>query len=123
MSALGKFSFLVVGLTSIACIGGAEIRDLSLADSATVIRNTEYEVIETVSGETSQFFLFGAIPITPPLNPNLALSKAVSKAEAGTSIISLKQVHETRLYFPLGTVSVLRIEGLLVGPKTKEKIK
>lgn len=94
---------------------GGRVRDAQYIDSATVIRSTDYIELGTSSGESSVFFLFGIIPITNPLNMDYALSEAVQKIPGGKSLIKIKYWQETHLFFPVGTVSVLKVKGTVIG--------
>ncbi|AXR69998.1 hypothetical protein [Leptospira mayottensis] len=97
---------------------GGRVRAPALYDSATIIRTSEYDILEKESeGESSTFFIFGIIPITNPISIDYALSQAVQKVPGGRSLINIKVWHETHVMFPLGTVSVLKIKGSVIGNK------
>ncbi|EPG72818.1 putative lipoprotein [Leptospira fainei serovar Hurstbridge str. BUT 6] len=94
---------------------GGRVRDPRFVDSATILRSTDYEELGTSTGESSVFFLFGLIPMTNPLNMDYALSEAVRKIPGGKTIVKVRYWHETHLFFPVGTVSVLKVKGMVVG--------
>ncbi|EQA61829.1 hypothetical protein [Leptospira alexanderi] len=97
---------------------GGRVRSPALYDSATIIRTSEYDILEKESeGESSTFFIFGIIPITNPISIDYALSQAVQKVPGGRSLINIKVWHETHVMFPLGTVSVLKVKGSVIGDK------
>lgn len=97
---------------------GGRVRSPALYDSATIIRTSEYDILEKESeGESSTFFIFGLIPITNPISIDYALSQAVQKVPGGRSLINIKVWHETHVMFPLGTVSVLKVKGSVIGNK------
>lgn len=97
---------------------GGRVRAPALYDSATIIRTSEYDILEKESeGESSTFFIFGIIPITNPISIDYALSQAVQKVPGGRSLINIKVWHETHVMFPLGTVSVLKVKGSVIGNK------
>ncbi|WP_420896667.1 hypothetical protein [Leptospira weilii] len=100
---------------------GGRVRSPALYDSATIIRTSEYDILEESEGESSTFFLFGMIPITNPISIDYALSQAVQKVPGGKSLINIKVWHETHVMFPLGTVSVLKIKGSVIGNKEEAK--
>ena len=58
----------------------------------------------------SVFYLFNLIPVTPPLNPEYAISTAVQRLE-GDTMINIRAWHETHYYSLLGRVSVFKIRG------------
>lgn len=93
---------------------GGHSRVIRMAPQATIIRSSEYEVLGVAEGEASTLYLFGFLPVTPPLNPEYALSQAVQKFEGGQSMVDLVIWHETHYYFPLGIVSVWKVEGKVV---------
>ncbi len=94
---------------------GGRVRNPQYIASATIIRSTDYIELGTSSGETSVFFLFGLIPMTNPLNMDYALSEAVQKIPGGKTLIKVKYWEETHLFFPVGTVSVLKVKGTVIG--------
>ncbi|WP_232421009.1 hypothetical protein AB3N61_17665 [Leptospira sp. WS58.C1] len=94
---------------------GGRVTNTQLIDSATIIRSKDYMELGISSGESSVFFLFGLIPITNPLNMDYALSEAVQKIPGGKSLIKVKYWQETHLFFPVGTVSVLKVKGTVIG--------
>ncbi|GBF40544.1 hypothetical protein LPTSP1_35620 [Leptospira johnsonii] len=109
-------------LTVEACSGtfsrtdvGGRVTSTQLIDSATIIRSKDYMELGVSSGESSVFFLFGLIPVTNPLNMDYALSEAVQKIPGGKSLIKVKYWQETHLFFPVGTISVLKVKGTVIG--------
>ncbi|TGN00119.1 hypothetical protein [Leptospira dzoumogneensis] len=114
------FCFLI--FTMYSCSGtfsradvGGRVTSTNLIDSATIIRSKDYMELGVSSGESSVFFLFGLIPVTNPLNLDYALSEAVQKIPGGKSLIKVKYWHETHLFFPVGTISVLKVKGTVIG--------
>lgn len=113
---------LLIFLAAEACSGtfshtdvGGKVTNTQLIDSATIIRSKDYIELGVSSGESSVFFLFGLIPVTNPLNMDYALSEAVQKIPGGKSLIKVKYWQETHLFFPVGTVSVLKVKGTVIG--------
>ncbi|MBW9232271.1 hypothetical protein JQK62_07860 [Leptospira santarosai] len=105
---------------------GGRVRAPALYDSATIIRTSEYDILEESEGESSTFFIFGIIPITNPISIDYALSQAVQKVPGGRSLIGIRVWHETHVMFPVGTVSVLKVKGNVIGNKeeaAKEKLR
>ncbi|WP_143463931.1 hypothetical protein [Leptospira kirschneri] len=103
---------------------GGRVRAPALYDSATIIRTSGYDILEESEGESSTFFILGIIPITNPISIDYALSQAVQKVPGGRSIVNIKVWHETHVMFPLGTVSVLKVKGNVIGNKEEsEKLK
>ncbi|MEI1279521.1 hypothetical protein V6Z05_14430 [Leptospira venezuelensis] len=94
---------------------GGRVTSTNLIDSATIIRSKDYMELGLSSGESSVFFLFGLIPVTNPLNMDYALSEAVQKIPGGKSLIKVKYWQETHLFFPVGTISVLKVKGTVIG--------
>ncbi|PJZ48702.1 hypothetical protein [Leptospira saintgironsiae] len=114
------FCFLI--FTMYSCSGsfnradvGGRVTSTQLIDSATIIRSKDYMELGVSSGESSVFFLFGLIPVTNPLNMDYALSEAVQKVPGGKSLIKVKYWQETHLFFPVGTISVLKVKGTVIG--------
>nr|WP_245667281.1 hypothetical protein [Leptospira tipperaryensis] len=103
---------------------GGRVRSPGIYDSATIIRTSGYDVLEESMGESSTFFVFGLIPITNPISIDYALSQAVQKVPGGRSIVNIQVWHETHVMFPLGTVSVLKVKGSVIGNREEaEKLK
>ncbi|TGL58807.1 hypothetical protein [Leptospira sarikeiensis] len=98
---------------------GGRVTSTQVIDSATIIRSKDYLELGVSSGESSVFFLFGIIPVTNPLNMDYALSEAVQKIPGGKSLIKIKYWHETHLFFPVGTISVLKVKGTVIGSPTQ----
>ncbi len=71
-------------------------------------------------GESSVFFLFNIIPVTPPLSPEYAIGVPVQKLE-GDTMIHIRYWHETHYYSILGRVSVLRVRGDIIKFLTEEE--
>ncbi|MBM9500657.1 hypothetical protein JWG44_10405 [Leptospira sp. 201903071] len=125
----GIFSILLLTIFA-NCMGatlfspGGRVRSPGIYDSATIIRTSGYDVLEESIGESSTFFVFGMIPITNPISIDYALSQAVQKVPGGRSIVNIKVWHETHVMFPLGTVSVLKVKGNVIGNREEaEKLK
>ncbi|MBM9576131.1 hypothetical protein JWG45_03100 [Leptospira sp. 201903070] len=125
----GIFSTLLLAALA-NCMGatlfspGGRVRSPEMYDSATIIRTSGYDVLEESIGESSTFFVFGMIPITNPISIDYALSQAVQKVPGGRSIVNIKVWHETHVMFPLGTVSVLKVKGNVIGNREEaEKLK
>lgn len=93
---------------------GGHTRSSHLTQQATIIRNSQYKILETSSGESSTLFLFGLFPVTSPLDIEYAMSQAVQKIPGGQSLIDIHYWQETHVFFPLGTVSVLTVEGKVI---------
>ncbi|TGK19990.1 hypothetical protein EHO61_05600 [Leptospira fluminis] len=111
------------GTFSRADVGG-RIREIRITDSATIVRSADYDELGISTGESSAFFLFGLIPVTNPINMDYALSEAVRKIPGGKSLVKVRYWHETHLFFPVGTVSVLKVKGMVVGaPPSDEDVK
>ncbi|MCC5815998.1 MAG: hypothetical protein JJT78_14700 [Leptospira sp.] len=126
-----KRFFLVLFLTLIyQCAGGiteegGHIRNIHMIPNATIIRSSQYEVLDRAQGESSTLFLLGFLPVTKPLNIEYAMSQAVQKVPGGQSMVDVVYWHETHYYFPLGLVSVVKVEGKVIslqgGQKPSEK--
>jgi hypothetical protein len=99
------------------CVGGGKSREIALYPEATRINSLDFNIIENSEGESSTFFIFGLYPITSSISMDYALSQAVQKVPGGQSIINIKSWHETRYFFPLGTISVLKVKGDVIGAK------
>nr|WP_230458309.1 hypothetical protein [Leptospira weilii] len=132
-----NFSLFQIGFFTIVlffvfgnCMGatlfspGGRVRSPALYDSATIIRTAGYDILEESEGESSTFFVFGMIPLTNPISIDYALSQAVQKVPGGRSLVGIKVWHETHVMFPLGTVSVLKVKGSVIGNKEEaERLK
>jgi hypothetical protein len=99
------------------CVGGGKSREIVLYPEATRINSLDFSILENSQGESSTFFIFGLYPISSSLSMDYALSQAVQKVPGGQSIVNIKTWHETRYFFPLGTVSVLKVKGDVIGIK------
>src|SRR5262249_2769340 len=64
-------------------------------------------------GESSVFFLFNIVPVTPPINPEYAIGSAVQRLE-GDTMINIRTWHETHYYSILGRVSVFKVKGRII---------
>ncbi|EMJ96749.1 hypothetical protein LEP1GSC193_1772 [Leptospira alstonii serovar Pingchang str. 80-412] len=103
---------------------GGRVRSPALYDSATIIRTAGYDILDESEGESSTFFVLGMIPVTNPISVDYALSQAVQKVPGGRSLVGIKVWHETHVMFPLGTVSVLKVRGSVIGNKEEaERLK
>nr|WP_085987956.1 hypothetical protein [Leptospira noguchii] len=100
---------------------GGRVRAPALYDSATIIRTSTYDLLEESEGESSTFFILGMIPITNPISIDYAISQAVQKVPGGRGIVNIKVWHETHVMFPLGTVSVLKVKGKVIGNKEESE--
>ncbi|MCB1156362.1 MAG: hypothetical protein H7A25_21265 [Leptospiraceae bacterium] len=87
---------------------------MAFVPAATIVRGEGYKILGREEGETSTFFLFGLFPLTNPLNIEYAMSQAVQKIDGGQSLVNVGIWHETHYYYPIGTVSVLKVEGDVV---------
>ncbi|TGK01889.1 hypothetical protein EHQ53_15600 [Leptospira langatensis] len=118
--------FLLVFFLNESCSGtisrtevGGRVTSTRYAESATIIRSSDYIELGVSSGESSVFFLFGLFPMTNPMNMDYALSDAVQRIPGGKGLVKIKYWHETHLFFPVGTVSVLKVKGTVIGsPET-----
>jgi hypothetical protein len=126
---LKNLSILFIFLTFANCLGGVidkggRIRNIHIQHEATIIRSDTYKVLQTqeVEGESSTFFLLGLIPLSNPLSIDYALSRAAEKVPGTDSLVQIKIWHETHLFFPLGTVSVLKVKGLPVSLKDSQPL-
>ncbi|TGL75877.1 hypothetical protein [Leptospira yasudae] len=123
---IGFFSVLIVSLLG-NCMGatlfepGGRVRSPGIYESATIIRTSGYDILEEAEGESSTFFVFGLIPITNPISIDYAMSQAVQKVPGGRSLVGIKVWHETHVMFPLGTVSVLKVKGSVIGNKEESE--
>jgi hypothetical protein len=95
-------------------------RDILFTPEATLFKDAEYEFLKRETGESSQFYLFYLFPVTPHLDAEYAMSMAVQKVEGGESMMNILIWHETHYNFPLGKVSVLKVEGDVIKFKKKE---
>ncbi|PJZ57304.1 hypothetical protein [Leptospira barantonii] len=100
---------------------GGRARGPAIYESATIIRTSGYDILEESEGESSTFFLFGMIPVTNPISIDYALSQAVQKVPGGRSLVGIRVWHETHVMFPLGTVSVLKVKGDVIGNKEESE--
>jgi hypothetical protein len=101
---------------------GGHSRDLRMAPSATIIRSSGYKKLAESDGESSTLFLLGFIPVTNPLNMEYAMSQAVQKIPGGQSLVNVVYWHEDHYYFPVGIVSVLKVEGTVVSLNPEPEI-
>jgi hypothetical protein len=74
-------------------------------------------ILGSAEGESSTFFYLGLFPLTNPLNIEYAMSQAVQKIPGGDTLVNVKIWHETHYFFPLGTVSVVKVEGDVISVK------
>ncbi|WCL47690.1 hypothetical protein [Leptospira sp. GIMC2001] len=121
-----SFSFLVIFFL-IDCMGGfvdkgGHSRVIRLTPSATIIRSSEYTKLTHSEGESSTLFLFGLFPVTNNLDIEYAMSQAVQKVPDGQSLIDIQYWHETHYYYPVGTVSVLKVQGMVVSLKRETEV-
>lgn len=119
-------SILIISLFTVSCMGGiafvkgGRVEHVTWIPSATIVRSENYKILGQSEGESSTFFLLGLIPITSPLNIEYALSQAVQNenVKGGDSMVNIQVWRETHLYFPIGTVSVIKVRGDVVSFKT-----
>lgn len=114
-----RFLILLCVLVSLRCAGaltekGGHTRSVHLTPQATIIRSSDYTILDESSGESSTLFLFGLFPVTNSLDIEYAMSQAVQKIPGGQSLIDIQYWHEVHAFFPLGTVSVLIVEGKVI---------
>ncbi len=110
------------------CIGMKVRNEISIFDSATLVRSDKYTVLGKGTGQDSAFFLLGMIPVTKAPNVELAMSQALEKFPEGRTLVNIQIIREDRPYFPLGLVSVVIVTADVVGeakedvtdPKPKE---
>lgn len=100
---------------------GGHVRNVHLTPQATIVRSSNYKILESSNGESSTLFLFGLFPVTERLDIEYAMSQAVQKIPGGQSLIDVEFWHETHAFFPLGTVSVLKVEGMVISFETEQK--
>jgi hypothetical protein len=110
-------------LITLNCLGGITdkgglVRDIGFVPNATFLRKDDFTVLKRATNESSTFFFLGLFPVTKPLNIEYALSQAVQSVDDGDTIINIHVWHETHYYFPLGTVSVCKVEGDVISLKT-----
>jgi hypothetical protein len=114
-----RYFILLSVLVSVNCAGaltekGGQTRNNHITPQATLIRSSNYKILGTSSGESSTLFLFGLFPVTNTLDIEYAMSQAVQKVPGGQSLVGIQYWHETHVFFPLGTVSVLVVEGKVI---------
>jgi hypothetical protein len=118
-----KMQVILLGLCMIFslsfCAGaitdkGGHSRVVRMTPSATIIRSTGYKKLADSDGESSTLFLLGLFPVTNPLDIEYAMSQAVQKVPGGQSLVNVVYWHENHYYFPIGLVSVLKVEGTVV---------
>lgn len=110
-------SFILLSL--VRCAGGGldkggHIRQAGLIPSATLVYSEDYKVLGRADGQSSTLLFLGFLPVTKPLDIEYAMSQAVQKVEGGQSMVNVEIWHETHYYFPIGAVSVVRVEGDVV---------
>lgn len=106
-------------LLNLFCLGGitdrgGHVRQVSYMSQVTNLNIDKPKVLGKAEGESSTFFYLGLIPATNPLSIEYAMSQAVQKIPGGDTLINVVVWHETHYYFPLGTVSVVKVEGDVV---------
>lgn len=121
--AILRGSFLIFFLAS--CAGaitdrGGHSRVIRMAPAATIIRSQDYTILGKAQGESSTLFLLGLFPVTNALNMQYAMSQAIQSYPGGQSMTDMVYWHETHYYYPIGTVSVVKVEGTVVGLKREE---
>ena len=116
---------IILLLTSCAGGGfvkGGNTRNMGWAPAATIIRSSNYTILGRAEGQSSTFFLLGLWPVTSHPDINYALNDALQKVKEGQSITNLAIWHETHYFFPVGTVSVVMVEGDVISFRTEDKI-
>ncbi len=119
--------FLTLVILNVSCAGGivdkgGRVQNIQIAPSATLIRSSKYKLLEYTEGESSQLFLLGLIPVTEHLSIDYAMSQAVQKVQGGDSLVNMQVWHEVHYFFPLGTVSVVKVGGYAVGLKDTQPL-
>ena len=105
------FMFVCVGCAGGGLEKGGHVRHIGLIPSATLIYSQDYKVIGRAEGESSTLLFLGILPLTKHLDIEYALSQAVQKVQGGQSMANIQVWHETHYYFPIGAVSVVKVEG------------
>ncbi len=122
ISSNGCLFILFILLLFMNCMGGitdkgGRVRNTGLISEATLIRKDKLNILGSSEGESSTFFYLGLFPLTNPLNIEYAMSQAVQKVPGGDTLVNVKIWHETHYFFPLGTVSVVKVEGDVISVK------
>ncbi len=65
------------------------------------------------TGEHSAFYLFHFSRVTPPIDPERAISTAVQRLE-GDTMIGIRAWHETHYYSILGAARVFKVRGTVI---------
>lgn len=65
------------------------------------------------TGQHSAFYLFNLVRVTPPLDPERAITTAVQEVE-GDTMIGMRAWHETHYYSLLGSARVFKVKGTVV---------
>lgn len=111
---------LIISIFSILnCLGGisdrgGNVRQTSIIPHATNLTVDTPRILGRAEGESSTFFYLGLFPFSNPLSIEYAMSQAIQKIPGGDTMINIVVWHETHYYFPLGTVSVVKVEGDVV---------
>ncbi|MCT8334614.1 hypothetical protein NUH30_13100 [Leptospira sp. 85282-16] len=108
-------SFLSALVMVSGCIGSHVPKEITLFDSATVVRSTEYKILGKGKGQDSAFYLLGMIPVTKAPNIELAMSQILEKYPNGKTLINIKVQREDKAYFPLGLVTIVNVTADVVG--------
>lgn len=117
-------SFVLAVFSLTQCIGARANKDITLHDTATVVRNTDYQILGSGTGEASAFYLLGFLPVSGPPNVELALSQILEKYPDGKTLVNIKIQKVDKPYFPLGLVTVLSVYAEVVGePTNQEEVK
>ena len=122
ISSNGCLFILFILFLFVNCMGGitdkgGRVRNTGLISEATLIRKDKLNILGSSEGESSTFFYLGLFPLTNPLNIEYAMSQAVQKVPGGDTLVNVKIWHETHYFFPLGTVSVVKVEGDVISVK------
>jgi hypothetical protein len=111
MKQLVVLIFLIMQWNCITGEKSGNSESVQVFPQATLLYSQNYNVLGEVEGESSCFYFLGMIPLTNPISMDYALSSAVSKVEGAQSIVDLRVWNEVHYYFPIGTVSVVKVKG------------
>ena len=96
-------------------IGGcirARVYLQGISPSAKPFEQREYEIIGEAEGQSSSFYLFWAIPVTPGASYGEALEKAINE-QGGDNLIEAVYTCETQ-HSIVGTVKIFKVKGTAV---------
>ncbi|MCZ8155436.1 MAG: hypothetical protein O9264_04910 [Leptospira sp.] len=115
MIRLFPYTLCLLALLSTNCIGMKVRNEITLFDSATLVRSDNYVVLGKGTGQDSAFFILGMIPVTKEPNVELAMSQALEKFPGGRTLTNIQIIREDRPYFPLGLVTVVIVTADVIG--------